>query len=84
MELLTSLACMCCPPTCCSLDLLSICLCLRVQVGVAMGNAAPKVAAVADAVVSTNDEDGVAEAIRRFVLEPRSAAAAVADVAAAR
>jgi hypothetical protein len=53
------------------------------QVGVAMGNAGPRVAAVADVVVSSNDEDGVAEAIRRFVLEPRGAAAA-ADVAAAR
>ena len=39
-----------------------------VGVGVAMGNAGPKVKAIADAVVTSNDDDGVAEAIRRFVL----------------
>ena len=39
-----------------------------VGVGVAMGNAGPKVKAIADAVVASNDNDGVAEAIRRFVL----------------
>ena len=38
--------------------------------GVAMGNAAPHVKARADAVVRGHDEDGVAEAIERFVLEP--------------
>jgi Cof subfamily protein (haloacid dehalogenase superfamily) len=38
--------------------------------GVAMGNAAPQVKARADAVVSGHDEDGVAEAIERFVLRP--------------
>lgn len=38
--------------------------------GVAMGNAAPQVKARADAVVSGHDEDGVAEAIERFVLQP--------------
>ncbi len=38
--------------------------------GVAMGNAAPHVKARADAVVSGHDEDGVAEAIERFVLQP--------------
>lgn len=36
-------------------------------VGVAMGNAQPAVKRAADAVVAANDEDGVAEAIRRFV-----------------
>ncbi len=39
------------------------------QLGVAMGNAGEKVKSLADAVVATNDEDGVAEAISRFVLE---------------
>jgi 5-amino-6-(5-phospho-D-ribitylamino)uracil phosphatase len=39
-------------------------------VGVAMGNAADNVKALADAVVNGHDEDGVAEAIERFVLEP--------------
>lgn len=38
--------------------------------GVAMGNAAPYVKARADAVVRGHDEDGVAEAIERFVLRP--------------
>lgn len=39
-------------------------------VGVAMGNAADEVKARADAVVMGHDEDGVAEAIEQFVLEP--------------
>ena len=39
--------------------------------GVAMGNAGEKVRAAANAVVSSNSEDGVAEAIERFVLQPR-------------
>lgn len=39
--------------------------------GVAMNNAGARLKAVADAVVSTNDEDGVAEAIESFVLAPR-------------
>ena len=34
--------------------------------GVAMGNAVPEVLAVADVVTSTNNEDGVAEAINRY------------------
>jgi Cof subfamily protein (haloacid dehalogenase superfamily) len=38
--------------------------------GVAMGNAADEVKRRADAVVNGHDEDGVAEAIERFVLEP--------------
>lgn len=41
------------------------------EVGVAMGNAGFKVKAAASAVVATNDEGGVADAIERFVLEPR-------------
>lgn len=36
--------------------------------GVAMGNAVDEVKAVADAVTASNDDDGVAEAIARFVL----------------
>jgi Cof subfamily protein (haloacid dehalogenase superfamily) len=36
--------------------------------GVAMGNATSKLKDVADAVVGSNDDDGVAEAIERFVL----------------
>ena len=38
-------------------------------VAVAMGNAEAELKAVAAAVVATNDEDGVAEAIQRFVLD---------------
>jgi len=38
--------------------------------GVAVGNAHAAVKAAADHIVSTNDEDGVAEAIERFVLQP--------------
>jgi Cof subfamily protein (haloacid dehalogenase superfamily) len=37
-------------------------------IAVAMGNAQPEVAAVASVHVATNDDDGVAEAIERFVL----------------
>jgi len=37
--------------------------------GIAMGNANPKLKAVADATVSSNDEDGLAEAIEKFVLK---------------
>lgn len=37
--------------------------------GVAVANAWPAVLAVADAVVSANDKDGVAEAIQKFVLD---------------
>ncbi len=37
-------------------------------IGVAVGNADPRLKAVAQAVVATNDDDGVAEAIERFVL----------------
>ncbi len=43
-----------------------------VGLGVAMGNAVPLVKERAGAVVATNDEDGVAEALRRFVLAGNS------------
>ncbi|KAL0018066.1 hypothetical protein WJX77_011460 [Trebouxia sp. C0004] len=36
--------------------------------GIAMGNAVPEVLAVADAVVANNNNDGIAEAIERFIL----------------
>ncbi|MEI7554953.1 HAD family hydrolase [Candidatus Chlorohelix sp.] len=36
--------------------------------GVAMGNAASEIKAAAGAIVSTNEEDGVAEALERFIL----------------
>jgi hydroxymethylpyrimidine pyrophosphatase-like HAD family hydrolase len=39
--------------------------------GVAMGNALPEVQAVADVVTTHVEEDGVAEAIERFVLQDR-------------
>jgi hydroxymethylpyrimidine pyrophosphatase-like HAD family hydrolase len=39
--------------------------------GVAMANAGPGLKAIADVVVASNDEDGVAEAIERHVLAPR-------------
>ncbi len=41
----------------------------NVGLGVAMGNAIPAVQQCAKAVVGTNAEDGVAEALRRFVLD---------------
>ena len=43
-----------------------------VGLGVAMGNAKPPARAAADVVVGTNDEDGVAEAVQSYVLEPRA------------
>jgi len=42
-----------------------------VGLGVAVGNAAAKVKETADVVVGSNDQDGVAEAIERYVLAPR-------------
>ena len=39
--------------------------------GVAVGNAGAAARSVADVVVGSNDEDGVAEAIEQFVLQPR-------------
>jgi hydroxymethylpyrimidine pyrophosphatase-like HAD family hydrolase len=41
---------------------------MNAGVGIAMGNAVHRVKAAADLVVSTNDEDGIAEAFERFVL----------------
>lgn len=41
-------------------------------IGVAMGNAEPEVKEAADFVTLSNDEEGVAEAIRRFVLQDLS------------
>lgn len=37
--------------------------------GVAMGNAAPEIRAEANAVTATNDDDGVAQAIERYILD---------------
>jgi len=42
-----------------------------VGLGVAVGNAAAKVKETADVEVGSNDQDGVAEAIERYVLAPR-------------
>lgn len=42
-------------------------------IGVAMGNAIPEVKAVADFVTATREEDGVAQALERFVLRGESA-----------
>lgn len=39
--------------------------------GVAVGNAGPPALAASDAITSSNDEDGVARAVERFVLRPR-------------
>ncbi|MDQ3854948.1 MAG: HAD hydrolase family protein, partial [Chloroflexota bacterium] len=36
-------------------------------IGVAMGNAIPELQQVADWVTATNDEDGVARALARFI-----------------
>lgn len=48
------------------------------QLGIAMGNAGPKARAAANVVLDvTNDQDGVAEAIRRFVLQVRQEAQVV-------
>lgn len=43
-------------------------------IGVAMGHAAQPVKDAADSVVGSNDEDGVAQAIERFVLPPETPA----------
>jgi Cof subfamily protein (haloacid dehalogenase superfamily) len=37
--------------------------------GVAMGNARPEIQARADIITASNEEDGVAEAIERYVLD---------------
>lgn len=52
-------------------------------VSAAMGNAGHKVKAAADFVVGSNDEDGVAQAVERFVLQPRGVGVAAAAGAAA-
>ena len=44
-----------------------------VGLGVAMGNANPLARAAANVVVGTNDEDGVAEAVQRYVLGAHAA-----------
>lgn len=41
-----------------------------VGLGVAMGNASQACLEAADVQVSSNDNDGVAEALERFILEP--------------
>ena len=38
--------------------------------GVAMGNAVPALLALADEVVASNEDDGVAEVVDRFILGP--------------
>jgi Cof subfamily protein (haloacid dehalogenase superfamily) len=43
------------------------------RIGVAMGNAPQEVKAAADYVAGTNDADGVAEAVERFVLDTTGA-----------
>lgn len=53
-------------------------------VSAAMGNAGPKVKAAADYVMGSNDEDGVAQAIQQFVLQPRGVGVAAAAGAAAQ
>lgn len=47
--------------------------------GVAMGNAGPVARAAADVVVTTNDQHGVAEAIRTYVLKQADVVAAGAS-----
>lgn len=37
-------------------------------IGIAMGNAKPRVLEVADAITATNAKDGVAEAIKKYIL----------------
>lgn len=47
--------------------------------GVSMGNASAKLKAVASAVVGTNDEDGVAEAVTKYVLKSERAGEPVGE-----
>lgn len=51
-------------------------------IGVAMGNACQEAKDVADAVVASNDEDGVAEAVKRFVLTEAPKAETTAETTA--
>ena len=48
-------------------------------IGVAMGNASDHVKAIANVTTKTNDEDGVAEAVEKYVLNPLKAAEAAAN-----
>ena len=41
-------------------------------VGVAMGNAKPEVKEVADYITASNEEDGIAEVVERFILNPEA------------
>ena len=41
-------------------------------VGVAMGNAKPEVKEVADYITASNEEDGIAQVVERFLLQPRT------------
>lgn len=47
-------------------------------IGIAMGNASDHVKAIANVTTKTNDEDGVAEAVEKYVLNPLKAAEAAA------
>lgn len=49
-------------------DLVDIGMIRYAGLGVAMGNASPAVKAAADLVTGTNDEDGVAAVIERYLL----------------
>lgn len=42
--------------------------CVLCQLGIAVANAGPRAQEAADVLVSSNDEDGVAEAIKKYVL----------------
>jgi hypothetical protein len=50
-------------------------------IGVAMGHAAQQVKDAADEVVGSNDEDGFAEAVERFVLPPEAPATPTREAA---
>jgi hypothetical protein len=62
---------MCFGDNCNDLDMIQ-----RAGIGVAMGHAPEAVRSGADYVTGTNDEDGVAHAIQKFVLAPRTVRAA--------
>lgn len=59
-------------------EMLKIC-----GLGVAVGNAGAAAKSVADVVVNSNDEDGVAQAIEKYVLQPRGLSLEDARVEAA-
>ncbi len=52
-------------------------------IGIAMGNASDHVKSVANVTTKTNDEDGVAEAVEKYVLNPLAKAAEATDKPAA-